>query len=273
MKTVISCSRRTDIPAFYYNWLQERLKEGSVTLFNVYSQKNYTVDLRPENVHSIVFWSKNYANFIRDPGLLNNYNLYFQFTITGYGKSLEINVPDWRVTVSQLHKLAERYSPEQINWRFDPLVFRKNDVDCIKERLKMFNVLCREISSSGVERCTISFASYYKHVKQRLAKRGYNYIEPSVKFQREFTSKMVDIAGQYGITVYTCSSPLIENVNGIKKSHCIDGDVLSRLFGEKASKAKDTGQREACGCTKSKDIGMYNQVCKHCCLYCYQQVW
>ena len=34
------------------------------------------------------------------------------------------------------------------------------------------------------------------------------------------------------------------------------------------TKHKDKGQREACGCIMSKDIGEYN-TCPHLCYYCY----
>ena len=35
VKQIISCSRRTDIPAFYYDWLQEVLKKGEIENRNV----------------------------------------------------------------------------------------------------------------------------------------------------------------------------------------------------------------------------------------------
>ena len=88
----------------------------------------------------------------------------------------------------------------------------------------------------------------------------------------ESTKKLVAIARGNGIQLYSCSEPLIEHVDGIQKGHCIDGEILESLFGERASKAKDSGQRKSCGCSKSKDIGSYTQVCGHKCLYCYARM-
>ena len=39
-------------------------------------------------------------------------------------------------------------------------------------------------------------------------------------------------------------------------------------YGIKAKNNRDTGQRQFCGCIKSKDIGEYN-TCPHQCEYCY----
>jgi len=55
---IINCSRRTDIPAFYYSWLQESLKRKFVLVQNPYTNQSTQVDLSPDKVHSIVLWSK-----------------------------------------------------------------------------------------------------------------------------------------------------------------------------------------------------------------------
>ena len=165
MKNIISCSRRTDIPAFHYNWLQNVLKAEEVILNNPYSKAEYRVGLAPSEVQSMVLWSKNFANVIKDPGLLSKYNLYFQFTITGYSKLLEPNVISWNEAVSQVQELSVKYSPEQIMWRFDPIVFCDQETT---DRLQAFEYLCQNISIYGVKKCTISFMTFYAKVNNRL---------------------------------------------------------------------------------------------------------
>lgn len=276
MLEIISSSRRTDIPAFYYDWLQECLKNKYAVVKNPYNKSTYMVDLSCEKVHSICLWSKSFANVLKDPKYLSLYNLYFQFTITGYSKFLEPNVIDTNEAVRQMEQLAQKYSPRQINWRFDPIIFSAEGEkeptpdNFERARLKVFENLCKDISSFGVNRCTISFLCLYKKVEQRMKKCNFTYFPPSQQKQIEFVSRLVEIADKYQVTIYTCSSPVIESVPGVKKGHCIDGAYLEELFGKRASRAKDSGQRKECGCTRSKDIGGYdNQSCRHGCVYCY----
>ena len=58
MLEIISCSRKTDIPAFYYYWLEESLENKYAMVKNPYNKSSYMVDLSPERVHSICLWSK-----------------------------------------------------------------------------------------------------------------------------------------------------------------------------------------------------------------------
>ncbi|MCD8360780.1 MAG: DUF1848 domain-containing protein, partial [Acidaminococcaceae bacterium] len=59
---IISVSRRTDIPAFYWNWFAERLREQFVLVRNPLNFHQVSrVPLQPEVIDGMVFWTKNPA--------------------------------------------------------------------------------------------------------------------------------------------------------------------------------------------------------------------
>lgn len=283
IKTVISASRRTDIPAFYYKWLQDTLTKGSVELPNpLFPSKTYVVDLRAESVHSIVLWSKNFKNVLKEPMYLENYNLYFQYTINNYSKVLEPNVPEYKDTLHILDGLLNKYEPKQFNIRFDPIIISlKGEMNPTpdkpgKARLIAFEQLCKDIKALGMDKCkvTTSYLSLYGHVKSIIKKSDFGIIHLNEKQQILFFERMVEIAERYGIALYSCASPILEQVKGIKVGHCIDGELLEQLFGGRVKKSKDNGQRQSCGCTYSRDIGVYargtnGMKCLHGCKYCY----
>ena len=107
---IISCSRRTDIPAFLMDWVLERIKEGYVDVVNPFNRKQVSrVSLSPKDVKCFVWWSKNFREWIKT--YIENKNLFdsykghsFQFTINSPSE-LENNI-----NVS----LDERF--EQIEW-------------------------------------------------------------------------------------------------------------------------------------------------------------
>ncbi len=267
-KTIISCSRRTDVISCYYKWLQKVLKDEYVIWQNLYNNKDYTIDLKPENIHSIVLWSKNYANLIKTPGLLSNYNLYFQFTINGYGSPLEPNILSLEKTLAQIYTLADKYSPEQISWRYDPLLFIKKG-DPVSERLETFDKISTFVSECGIDNCVISFTSFYQQAEKRLKDKNIEYFDFDDDFKIMFSRQLTDIAEKKQIQIYSCNNPILEKNEKIIKSKCIDAEKLKKLIGGVLSHAKDSSQRSDCGCNKSKDIGSYSQICGNACLYCY----
>lgn len=278
-KRIISCSRRTDIPAFYYDWLQNTLKNKTIDIQNVmFPEKKYTYDLSPEEVRCIVLWSKNFKNVVDSPGILDNYNLIFNYTITGYSKALEPNVPEYTESIKTIELLLNKYKSEQIRPRFDPIILStQGEVSPTKDkvgaaRLIQFERMCKDLNLLGIDNITYSFLDLYPHVKQRLNNNNFSYLDLNDNLKILFSKRMVEIADKYNIQLYSCSESLLENVDGVKKGHCIDGYLIESLFPEKdkVSKAKDTGQRKACGCCKSIDIGGYLK-CGHNCIYCYQK--
>lgn len=278
IKMVISASRRTDIPAFYYDWLQTILKNGSVEVANPRFLKNTSiVDLHPENVHSLVLWSKDFRRVAQEPGLLDNYNLYFQYTINNYTALFEPGVPPYAETMKILGVLLRRYRPEQFNIRFDPVIISNaGERYPVPEmpglaRLRCFEHLCRDLRSLGMKGCkiTTSYVSLYSHVKRRLTREAIDFYHLQEDELLLFFAKMAEIADQYGFTLACCSSPLLRRVPALQQGCCIDGLLLEKLFGGRVAKAKDRGQRADCGCTKSTDVGSYRQKCGFGCLYCY----
>lgn len=283
VKTVISASRRTDMPAFFYEWLQEALARGYAELPNpMFPNKRYTVDLSPSSVHSIVLWSKDFKNVLKNPMHLEKYKLYFQYTVNSYSELLEPNVPDYYTTLSTLEGLLKKYSPGQFNIRFDPVIISTAGETAPtpdapeRARLAAFERLCRDLKALGMEDCriTTSYFALYPHVRTKLDKLGLDILKLSEDEQYSFFGRMAEIAQKYGRTLYSCASPILEEVPGIQKGRCIDGQLLESLFGGRVKRSKDSGQREACGCTYSREIGIYSKSvngmkCLHGCKYCY----
>ena len=59
---IISASRRTDIPAFFSDWFLKRIEENYAYVRNPMSFHQVSkINLSPDVVDCIVFWSKNPA--------------------------------------------------------------------------------------------------------------------------------------------------------------------------------------------------------------------
>lgn len=121
---IISASRRTDIPAFYSKWFFKRLEAGYCTVVNPFNSKQVSyVALTPAEVDVFVFWTKNAKPMLPCLTLLNqqNFRYYFQYTITGYPKALEKNVPNLEESLATFSKLSEQIGAEKVIWRYDPI--------------------------------------------------------------------------------------------------------------------------------------------------------
>lgn len=131
MKKVISASRRTDLVAFFPDWLSSVFKEEKAQVYGP-SGHTYTVDLNPQTVHTVVLWSKNFSNLIENcyhlKDILKKYDqVYMHFTVTGLGGTfIEQGVPSFSEAFLQLDHLVKiAGKPERISVRFDPVVYWK----------------------------------------------------------------------------------------------------------------------------------------------------
>lgn len=263
---IISASRRTDIPAFYMPWFMNRLREGYVTYPNPFSGQIHTISVAPEDVHSIVFWSKNYAPFLPHMGELHSrgYRYYCHFTITGAPRELEPHTPPWQRSVDVFRQLAERSSPRHIQWRFDPII--------LTDRITTSDIAARfqQIASAlagYTSRCYLSFATLYRKVSKRLAAHSITISDPPLEDKKALLTDLAGIAAVYGITLYACCQDALLGEH-IHKAHCVDGDLLAELFPDRPLITEARPTREQCGCVASRDIGVYD-TCPLGCIYCY----
>jgi hypothetical protein len=63
---IISCSRRTDIPAFLMEWVIQQIENGYVDVVNPFNRNQISrISLNPKDVKCWVWWSKNFENWIK----------------------------------------------------------------------------------------------------------------------------------------------------------------------------------------------------------------
>jgi hypothetical protein len=71
---IISASRRTDIPALYPDWFINRLKAGFLLTRNPLNRTQISqINLAPDKVDCIVFWTKNPQPIFKYLNYLNSY--------------------------------------------------------------------------------------------------------------------------------------------------------------------------------------------------------
>ncbi|MHA1727517.1 MAG: DUF1848 family protein [Promethearchaeota archaeon] len=293
---IISCSRRTDIPAFLMDWVINRIKQGFVDVVNPFNRKIVSrVSLNSNDVKVWVWWSKDFRSWINkykeNPEIFKQYKgHFFNFTINS-PSALEEGVKiSLEKRLEQLEWLVNTFGPERIQYRFDPIVFYRNVEDGeegeekkekeegeegkkgLIDNLDKFEFIISKVSSLGIKEIIFSFATIYTKVKKRMKYRGKIIVDLPINRKKKVLDNLIGICDSYGISMHACCQPeLIGYKNAIKQAHCINGEKIKRLNKGSISIVKDKGQRDSCGCSKSRDIGGYNGIfrCKHNCDYCY----
>ena len=263
---IISASRRTDIPAFYGQWLLNRLRQGQVMVRHPFTPNRVTqLSLAPETIEALVFWTKNPAPFMERLGEIERlgHQCFFQYTLTPYGADLEPRAPPMSARVAAFQALADRIGPERVLWRYDPILF--TPAFSSAEHLRCFAALARQLHRH-TRRCTISQLCLYAKCRRNL--RGINLVQPPEEELVAFAAELATIASDHGLSLSACCDGFLTDRCGIEASRCIDPELLAAVLGQPVAARRDNSQRPGCGCAVSIDIGAYN-TCPHGCLYCY----
>lgn len=261
---ILSVSRRTDIPAFYTDWFFNRIHAGYVDVRNPMNIHRISrIDIRPEIVDCIVFWSKNPEAMIPRIKELSEYKYYFQFTVNPYDKCIEEEVPLKRNVFDTFHKLSDLIGDSKVIWRYDPILLsNKIDVDY---HIKYFEEIAKRLKGYS-SRCVISFVDLYKKVSGNVD--GLAIREPNEEEITKMVKALASIAQSFGFTIQSCAEKVDLQKYGIEHGACIDPILISDIIGYPLDIKKDKNQRKECGYVESIDIGEYNTCCHHC-VYCY----
>ena len=262
---ILSVSRRTDIPNYYSDWFIARIKEGFLYVRNPMNAHQISrIDLSPEVVDCIVFWTKNPANMIEKLEDLKKYMYYFQFTLTGYGRDVEPNLPNKREELIPIFKrLSGKIGKERVIWRYDPILISKRYT--MNYHLQAFEEIADNLADY-TERVVISFVDFYSKTKRNA--RGLGIRQITDEEMLEVAGKMAQIASKYNLIIETCAEQINLHEIGIQHGSCIDKKLIERLLGCKLIAKKDKNQRAGCGCFESVEVGTYN-TCLSGCKYCY----
>lgn len=273
MKTVISASRRTDIPAFYLKPFMESLRRGYVEVSNPFFPKQKRiVSLKHEDVYWIVFWSRNYKHFLKQREFFSDYQLFFHFTILPPSPLEKITLP-YPQALKQMELLAGYYGGDRIVWRYDPICHWAEGNELYSNHdIRQFELLCKTISTFRVSRCYISFVHIYQKYLRRFTRAwpDKKIVEPTLSDRLALVRELKCIADAFHITIYSCCNSELLEVPGILMGHCIDGNLLNTLDPSEPVSQRKCPTRQGCGCTHSIDVGNYNQQpCYFGCMYCY----
>jgi hypothetical protein len=268
---IISASRRTDIPAFYAEWLSRRLQEGYCTVPNPFHHKQVTrISLKPEDVDALVFWTRNprpllpYLKEFDSQG----FRYYFQFTILNYPREIDPKLPPVESIIESFQLLSQRLGSARMVWRYDPVVITRRMSPSFHQ--DNFHFLA-ETLRGYTHRSVVSLVDLYRKIEGRLRTLAGSPDEVQPCLPEHLAGLMpnlVRLAGANGMSITSCAEETDLIPFGIRPGKCIDDDLLHQAFGIQLTATKDPGQRPACQCVLSKDIGMYD-TCLHGCLYCY----
>jgi hypothetical protein len=269
---IISASRRTDIPAFYATWLINRLRAGYCTVPNPFNRVQVsTVSLKPADVDVIVLWTRNAAPLLSHLEAIDDmgFRYYFQYTLVNYPRELDQNGPALEASLATFRRLSDQIGPDKVIWRYDPIVFTKvTDLD--------FHIVnyrrIAEALKGYAKRSVISIMDVYQKFQGRmkaLEEQGFP-VDRSLPGDRidALMESISKTAAENGMEVFTCAEEKDLSRFGIRSGKCVDDEYIGKTFGLDVSHQKDPGQRKACGCVVSRDIGMYD-TCLFGCQYCY----
>jgi hypothetical protein len=221
------------------------------------------INLSPDVVDCIVFWTKNPKPMLDKLEFLTEYTYYFQFTLNPYDKDIEARIPDKNEILETFKKLSGMISPQKVIWRYDPVLLNKKyTVSYHTDKFCEFAGKLKGYTGN----VTFSFIDFYKKITKNIEAAGINEINSEEK--NIIAGNFSRIAEENNLSIDTCAENIDLSKYNITHARCIDDRLIAKITGCDFIAKKDKNQRVECRCVGSVDIGEYNS-CPGGCIYCY----
>ena len=257
---ILNISGRTDIVAFYSEWLMNRLKEGYIDVRNPFNPKLVS-RIMMDDVDLLFFCTKNPIPILDKLKDINK-KMYFHVTLTSYKKDIEPNLPSKNDIIDAIKKLSNIIGKDNLVIRYDPIFV--SDKYTLEYHIKAFDKLCG-LLDGYVEKILISFIDDYKNVRNNY--KILNYKELNDDDYKKIGISFSNSAKTHNIVVHTCAEDRNLVEYGFIKDECMSKELALKLTGKEYKKWK-ARKNVPCSCVEMVDIGVYNS-CKHFCKYCY----
>jgi hypothetical protein len=250
-----------------------RVRQGYCLVPSPFDRRRIArVDLTPGAVEAIVFWTRDPRPLLPHLAELEGwgYRFYFQFTLLDYPRSLDPGTPAAARSLATFGELARSLGPERVVWRYDPIVL--SPATGPDFHLRTFRRLAGELSGA-CRQVVVSVLDRYRKAEGRLreaAREGAGPVSPEeeARLLLRLIPGLVAAAGDAGLRIRSCAETRDLASLGVPPGACVDGDLVESLTGRPLRGGKDPGQRKACRCVASRDVGAYD-TCPAGCRYCY----
>ena len=258
---ILNISGRTDIVAFYSNWLINRLNEGFIDVRNPFNPKLVS-RIMMEDVDLLFFCTKNPIPIIDKIKNINK-KIYFHITLTPYKKDIEPNLPSKRMIIESIKKLSNIIGKDNIVIRYDPIFISQEYT--IEYHIKAFDKIC-ELLDGYINKILIHFIDDYKNVRN-----NYKYLKYRKLNEEDYKTIAISFsksAKKHNIYLHTCNEQKDLVEYGFIKDDCMSKELAFKLTNKIYKKKWKARKDLVCQCVEMVDIGVYNS-CKHFCKYCY----
>lgn len=303
-RKVIEMSRRNDIPAQHMEYAYHALKTGSSTYKNPF-YRNVPVDelpkeawvkveFKPDDVFCISWLSKDYSEWLKfyeDPEKrphFDKYKHHFQFAFNSehphsrLEPGLERTLPERLEQLKKLVEIAKKQNPDpnlSVRVNFVPiLVYKDLTTDELFVNTSHVPTLFEEVKKMGINEVHISFLEPHAKVTRRTREAGIFLYDMNRAQKMWILEKYIfPYSRKFNIKLHACvankeNRDFIDEVN-VSKETCFSYNRIKKIgkgtLRAKRMQGKDGINKRECSCQHTTDIGSYDPVCKHGCVYCY----